>query len=164
MVEKLIRSGCKNIVHLAGPDYISNGYDRLRGYRDALKKFSIPYDKRYILSGGLNAEQGGSAIENFLALGLEFDAIFGFTETSTLGAKSVLQKLHYRIPEDVSLCCISGTKLCTLVHPTITAVEQPVVRMASESCKLLLEQIQHPGIQKESVILRGKMIVRESTR
>lgn len=164
MVETLIRSGCKKIVHLAGPDYISNGYDRHRGYRDALAKFSIPYDKRYVLAGGLNAEQGGSAIEAFLSSGLEFDAIFGFTETATLGAKSVLQKLHYRIPEDVALCCISGTKLCTLVHPTITAVEQPVVRMATVSCKLLLDQIGHPGVAKENVILRGEMNVRESTR
>lgn len=164
MVETLIRSGCKKIVHLAGPDYISNGYDRHRGYRDALEKFSIAYDKRYVLAGGLNAEQGGTAIEAFLTSGLEFDAIFGFTETATLGAKSVLQKLHYKIPEDVALCCISGTKLCTLVHPTITAVEQPVVRMATVSCKLLLDQIGHPGVPKESVMLRGEMNVRESTR
>lgn len=164
MVETLIRSGCKKIVHLAGPDYISNGYDRHRGYRDALEKFSIPYDKRYVLSGGLNAEQGGAAIEGFLTSGLEFDSVFGFTETATLGAKSVLQKLHYRIPEDVSLCCISGTKLCTLVHPTITAVEQPVLQMATISCKLLLDQIANPGFKKENIILRGEMNVRESTR
>ena len=88
---------------------------------------------------------------------------FGFTETATLGAKSVLQKLHYRIPEDVSLCCISGTKLCTLVHPTITAVEQPVLQMATISCRLLLDQIANPSCPKESAILRGEMTMREST-
>lgn len=164
MVEALIRSGCRKIVHLAGPDHISNGYDRHRGYRDALEKFSIPYDKRYVVKGGLSAEQGGSAMERFLSEGLELDGIFGFTETSTLGAKSVLQRLHYRIPEDVSLCCISGTALCTLVHPTLTAVEQPVGQMATLSCKLLLDQIANPALDKESIILRGNMVVRESTR
>ena len=164
MVEALIRSGCKRIVHLAGPEHISNGYDRHRGYRDALEKFGIPYDKSYVIQGGLSAEEGGLAIERFLRAGLELDAIFGFTETATLGAKSVLQKLHYRIPEDVALCCISGTALCTLVHPTLTAVEQPVIEMANRACELLLRQIADPAAVKESVTLRGEMVMRESTR
>lgn len=164
MVETLIRSGCRKIVHLAGPDYISNGYDRHRGYRDALEKFRIPYDKDYVVQGGLNAEQGALAMENFLSEGKELDAVFGFTETATLGAKSVLQKMHYKIPDDVSLCCISGTTLCTLVHPTITAVEQPVTQMATISCRLLLNQISASNASKESSILRGEMMLRESTK
>ena len=164
MVEALIRSGCRQIVHLAGPEYISNGSERHRGYRDALAKFKLTYDARYVIAGGLDAEQGGRAMEQFLGLGLPFDAIFGFTETATLGAKSVLQKLHYRIPEDVSLCCISGTALCTLVHPTLTAVEQPVVEIAHQACRLLLQQIQQPEMPKEQVVLRGEMVMRDSIR
>lgn len=163
MVERLIRSGCRKIVHMKGPEHISNGYDRYRGYRDALEKFSIPLDKRYVIKGGLSAEEGGAAIEEFLAQGLEFDGLFGFTETSTLGAKSLLQKKHYRIPEDVALCCISGTSLCTLVHPMVTAVEQPVNKMATLSCQLLLDQIDDPKAARESVILRGNIEEREST-
>ncbi len=163
MVERLIRSGCRKIVHMKGPEHISNGYDRYRGYRDALEKFSIPLDKRYVIKGGLSAEEGGAAIEEFLAQGLEFDGLFGFTETSTLGAKSLLQKKHYRIPEDVALCCISGTSLCTLVHPMVSAVEQPVNKMATLSCQLLLDQIDDPKAARESVILRGNIEEREST-
>lgn len=162
VVERMVRSGCRKIVHLAGPDHISNGYDRLRGYKEALEKFSIPYDKRYVIQGGLSAEEGASAMETFMSTGLEIDGLFGFTETSTLGTKSTLQKMNYRIPEDVSLCCISGTTLCTLVHPTVTAVEQPVTEMATLSCKLLLEQIANPNAARESVTLRGNIVERES--
>ena len=163
MVERLIRSGCRKIVHMSGPEHISNGYDRYRGYREALEKFSIPYDPRYVINGGLSAEEGSAAIEKFLSQGLEFDGLFGFTEASTLGAKSLLQKKHYRIPEDVSLCCISGTMLCTLVHPMVTAVEQPVNKMATLSCQLLINQIADPNAARESVILRGNIEEREST-
>lgn len=164
MVETLIRSGQRKILHLAGPDYISNGYDRHRGYRDALEKFNIPYDATYVVQGGLDAAQGAKAIEDFLSRGEPLDAVFGFTETATLGAKSVLQKMHYRIPDDVALCCISGTALCTLVHPTITAVEQPVTQMATLSCRLLMDQIANPDAPKECPVLRGEMILRESTK
>ena len=164
MVERMIRSGCRKIVHLAGPDHISNGYDRHRGYREALEKFSIPYDKRYVIQGGLSAEEGAAAVEKFMAQGLDIDGLFGFTETSTLGAKSTLQKMNYRIPEDVSLCCISGTTLCTLVHPTVTAVEQPVIEMATLSCRLLLGQIADTNAVRECVMLRGNIVERESFR
>ena len=164
MVERLIRRGCRKIVHLSGPDHISNGYERHRGYRDALEKFSIPYDRRYVIRGGLSAEEGGAAIESFISQGLALDSLFGFTETATLGAKSVLQKMNYRIPDDVALCCISGTALCTLVHPTVTSVEQPVGEMAALSCKLLLGQIADPDSPRESIVLRGDIKERESTR
>ena len=164
MVERMIRNGCRRIVHLAGPDHISNGYGRHRGYREALEKFSIPYDKRYVIQGGLSAEEGAAAMEKFMSQGLGIDGLFGFTETSTLGAKSSLQKMNYRIHEDVSLCCISGTTLCTLVHPMVTAVEQPVVEMATLSCRLLLGQIADPNAATESVMLRGNIVERDSFR
>ena len=163
MVEALIRRGRKHIVHIAGPNFVSNAVDRYHGYREALEKFNIPYDPRYVVDGGLTAEEGIQAIEQFLSYGLPFDAIFGFTETSILGAKSVLQKLHYKIPEDVALCCISGTTLCTLVYPTISAVEQPVTQMASEACRILQRQIETHDLTSEKIVLRGNMKLREST-
>lgn len=164
MVEELIRSGCRRIVHLAGPSYICNGVGRLRGYRDALEKFHLDYDPHLVIQGGLDHDSGAHAMAAFLAKGIDFDAVFGFTETSTIGAKSVLQKLHYNIPDDVALCCMSGTTLCTLVYPTISAVEQPVERMATEVCRLLLQKIRQPESVPEKVVLRGEMIIRGSMR
>lgn len=163
MVEKLIRSGHRRIVHLAGPAHIRNGHDRLRGYRDALQKFRLPYDERLVERGALSAEEGSRAMERILASGEPFDAVFAFTETSLLGAKTALQKHGRRIPHDVALCCMSGTTLCTLVHPTITAVEQPVLQMATEACRLLLAKLADEAAPSEEVVLRGDIVVREST-
>ena len=75
-------------------------------------------------------------MERFLEKNVPFDAVFGFTETAVLGAKSAIQKRGLRIPEDVALCCMSGTALATLVHPQLTVVEQPIEKMAQESCRL----------------------------
>ena len=82
---------------------------------------------------------------------------------ATLGAKSLLQQLGYRIPDEVALCCMSGTTLCTLVHPELTAVEQPVYAMAETACRLLIRLIAHPDTPKEEVILRGNLCFRAST-
>lgn len=163
MVERLIKQGRRNIVHLAGPAHISNSADRLRGYRDALEKFHITYSPQYVLNGALNAEEGAEVMRQFLSLHLSFDAVFGFTEMALLGAKSELQRLNFHIPRDVALCCMSGTALCTLVHPSITAVEQPVDEMAQKACELLLRHIAGEEAQGRTEIMRGNTVLREST-
>lgn len=162
MVEALVRRGYRRIVHLAGPDHVRNCFARQRGYRDALEKFKIAYDKRYVVYGGLNDEEGAAAMRRVIDSGIDFDAVFAFTEMSALGAKSTLQKMGYQIPDDVALCCMSGTALSTLVHPTLTAVEQPVKTMAETACRLLLARITDSSTPKEDVVLRGEMVSRES--
>lgn len=162
MVEALIDQGRKHIVHIPGPSYIRNGYDRLVGYREALEKHLIKYDADYVLPPALSADEGAKVMEDFLQRHITFDAVFGFTETALLGAKTTLQKHGFRIPEDVALCCMSGTALSTLVHPTITAVEQPVEEMAKEACRLLLAHLQDANQPTEDIVLRGETIFRES--
>lgn len=163
MVEQLIRSGSRNIVHIPGPSHIRNGYERLRGYRDALEKFHISFNPDLVLASALSAEEGCQVMSDFMDKGIKFDTVFGFTETSLIGAKNLIQKRGLRIPEDVRVCCMSGTALCTLVHPTITAVEQPVEQMAEEACRLLMEHIADSGKKAEDVVLRGDIKEREST-
>ena len=162
MVEALINQGRKHIVHIPGPSYIRNGYERLSGYREALEKHLLPYEANYVLPPALSAEEGAKVMEDFLQKHVTFDAVFGFTETALLGAKTTLQKHHFRIPDDVALCCMSGTTLSTLVHPTITAVEQPVEEMAREASRLLLAHITDANKSAEDVALRGETIYRES--
>lgn len=164
MVERLIRNGCRHIVHLSGPTRIRNSYDRLRGYRDALEKFHVPYNPELVLRPALSADEGSAVMEKFLDRRVPFDAVFGFTETALIGAKRIMQKRGLRIPADASVCCVSGTTLSTLVHPTLTAVEQPVERMAQESCRLLMAHLADPMKPAEDIALRGTIVERESTR
>lgn len=163
LVERLIRSGCRRIVYIPGPERIRNGIERRRGYREALEKYNIVYDPALVLPSALSAEEGSQVMQQFINHGTPFDAVFGFTETALLGAKSVIQKSGLHIPNDVRICCMSGTTLCTFVHPTITAVEQPVEQMATETCRLIMEHIAEDTKKVEEVVLRGEIIDREST-
>ena len=49
MVEALLRKGYKHIIHIPGPAYIRNSYERLRGYRDALEKFPSTLGNTFIV-------------------------------------------------------------------------------------------------------------------
>lgn len=101
MVEQLIRSGCRQIVHIPGPSRIRNAYERQRGYRDALEKFHIDFNPDLVLPPALSAEEGNRVMDTFLDRNIPFDAVFGFTETALIGAKNLIQKRGLRIPDDV---------------------------------------------------------------
>lgn len=163
LVEHMIQTGKRRILNLTGPNHIQNTTDRSRGYRDALEKFKIPFDGRYVRPCGVNVEDGIAGIQAVLDEGLEFDAVFCFTETQALGVKRCLQENGYSIPGDVAISCMSGTILSTLVYPQITAVEQQVQEMAEVATNLLLDKIRDFNSPNQTVILNSKMIVRGST-
>lgn len=163
MVEHLIRSGKKQIIHLTGPRHIQNTIDRKKGYRDALAKFHIPYDSRYAIESGVSVNDGANAIEKVLSLEIPFDAVFCFTETQALGAKQTLQEHNIAIPSKVAICCMSGTALSTLVHPPLTAVEQQVDEMATIAVRLILEKINDFSTPNQTITLESNIIIRKST-
>ena len=161
MMEHLIRQGRRRIIHLAGPSYIQNTHERIRAYRDALEKFRIPFS--HIVESGVNMEDGEKSMEAFLQKQIPFDAVFCFTENAALGAKRCLQNNGFSIPDDVAICCVSGTDLSTLVYPSMTSIEQPVQRMAQKSVELVLEKLEHPDTPCREVVLESEMFIREST-
>ncbi len=163
LVEHLVYKGYKNIVHLMGPDYIRNSRERLRAYGDVLNKHGIEYREELVINAGVNEKDGAEAMHSILNSGLECDAIFCFTELQALGAKKVLQEHNIRIPEDIAIVSMSGTKLSTIVYPEITAVEQPLEKMAEEAARLLLAKIENPMSQKEEIVLYANMVIRSST-
>ena len=166
LMEHLIYGGYRNIVHLTGPKFIRNTRQRLRAYCDTLAKHNIDYDADLVIEAGVDERDGAQAMRQLLSAEprKHFDAVFCFTEMQALGAKKALQEYGLSIPCDVALACMSGTRLATLVHPSITTVEQSVQRMAEEAVRLLLQKIEDPKSASENVVLEAEMILRDSTR
>lgn len=164
LTEELIRQGCKRIVHMKGPASISNSADRLQGYKEALQKWHIPYQKELVVDGGVSFRDGEVTAIALLESGVQFDAIHAFTEMSLIGAKSVLQSHGLRIPQDIMIACLSGTNLCKMVYPKITAVEQDAAGMANKAVSLMVDMISGKTVSNEPVYLNAQRIDRESTQ
>ncbi len=163
LIEHLIRSGRKRIVHLHGPDYVYNSYERARGYRDALTKFGIPQDNELILMSGLSFDDGAAVADQLLESGIEFDALFAFTDTLAIGAMNRLRDRGKRIPEDIAIASFSGTVLSTIVHPQLTTIEPPLRQIGKESAKLILEKIKKHDSPTRSIVLDAQIQLRAST-
>lgn len=87
LVEHLVYKGYRRILHLAGPDYIRNTSERLRAYRDVLKKHGIDYRPELVITAGVDEKDGAEAMNRILDSGVDCNAVFCFTELQALGAK-----------------------------------------------------------------------------
>lgn len=163
MVEHLIRSGRKRIVHLQAPSYIHNSVERARGYKDALTKFNIAYDPNLVIKTGMTLEEGKEAAVQLLSRRVSFDALFAFTDTLAIGAMNHLQEQHIKIPEAVAIASFSGTILATLVTPQLTTVEQPLGKMGEAAAELILEKITHPSTLNRTILLEAENRYRASS-
>ena len=85
MTEHLIRLGRRRIAFLYGPEDIYNSIERGRGYREAMEKFNL-YDPQLIVNTGMTFAGGAAAVDQLVHTGVEFGAIYAFTDTLAIGA------------------------------------------------------------------------------
>ncbi len=165
LMEHLIRSGRNKIAHLKGSESVYNSQLRAKAYRDALNKFDITLcEEDYIIDCGLNFESGAQGVDLLIERGVEFDAIFAFTDTLAIGAVNRLKERGIEIPSQVAIASFSGTVLSTIVSPSLTTVEPPLKQMGKECALLILEKILNPHCPNRSVVLDAEIILRDSTK
>ena len=162
MAEHLIRLGRRRIAYLYGPDDVYNAVERGRGYREAMEKFQI-YDPRLIVKTGMTFADGAAAVDSLVRQGIEFDAVYAFTDTLAIGAMNRLREKGRCIPEDVAVAGFSGTELSTIVFPQQTTVEPPLTEMGQRAAELVLEKVRNPEAENRKIVLRTEMKCRAST-
>ena len=163
LIERLIRSGRRQIAHIQGPDDIYNSVERFRGYKDALAKFNLPFREELVVQTGMTFNDGVRAADLLLSRQVEFDTIFAFTDVLAIGAMNRLRELGKKIPEEVGIASFSGTELSTIVYPQLTTVEQPLFEMGRTAALLILERINDFKSPCRSVVLDAAIKMRAST-
>ena len=162
MVEYLIRHGRKRIAYIQGPDDIYNTYLREQGYREAMEKFKL-YDPTLIVRTGMTFKDGADAIDRLISKGVDFAAVYAFTDTLAIGAMNRLRDLGKHVPDDVSVAGFSGTELSTIVSPQLTTMEPPLAEMGRKAAEMVMEKINNPEMENSKVVLKTTMRKREST-
>ncbi|PWN59740.1 LacI family DNA-binding transcriptional regulator [Chryseobacterium viscerum] len=163
MVEYLIKTGRKRIVHIMGPSTIRNAVERVNGYKRILMKYNIFDENLIIHTDGMTFEHGKKAVKQLLNKNIEFDSIFAFSDTLAMGAMNFLLEQKVRIPEEVAIASFSGTELSSMVYPQLTSVQQPLEKMGEEAAKLALDKIKNSTASSQAILMDAELIYRAST-
>lgn len=137
---------------------------REQAYRDALARFGIPYDERYVELTEPHVTDAEAGMRRILArLGNDCpDAVVCMNDTLAAGAIKALRKAGKRVPEDVAVTGYDDSVVCTLCEPELTSVDGCKERMGEEAVRLLCALIGNkPDV--EPVVLDAQLKVRAST-
>lgn len=164
-VDYLVKSGCQNIAHIAGPVAIPTFKQRLDGYLDALQQNGREINEDLIVfSTGFSSEVGVESIEKLLDQNKQIDAVFAVNDAVAIGTMHSLREKGYKIPEDVAIIGFDDEPYATFFNPPLASVWQPVYDMGMLSSKILLDLIKPQKVNApyRYEILKSELVIRDS--
>lgn len=164
VTEYLIKLGHRRIAHITGPLKTRSALNRLKGYKLTLKKYEIEYRDELVGEGDFRIKGGYQVMKRFLKLAEPPTAIFAANDLLALGAMQAVQKKKYHIPEDFCIIGFDDIRLASFVYPPLTTIRQPMLEMGALAVKMLLKIIEEGEFNQRKIVLKPKLIIRESCR
>ena len=160
--EHLLALGRKRIAFIGQADeHYPEFAERYRGMCAALEQAGIAPDPA-LQRGGVSFEDDGQrAIEDLLAKGTPFDAVFAASDLIAIGAMRGLAAAGLRIPEDVAVVGFDNQPAASMTNPPLTTVMQDLKSAGELLVDTLLDQIEERPVENRSIPTR--LIVRRSS-
>ncbi|MEJ7626055.1 MAG: LacI family DNA-binding transcriptional regulator [Ferruginibacter sp.] len=159
----LIDQGYSRIAYLGGPEKMSISHQRFEGYKAALKEFGIKLSAKLIEHGDFSRDYAYVATEEMLKAKQVPDAIFAMSDRLAIGAMMAIKKAGLSMPKDIGLIGFNNEPITELLSPSISTVDQPAFEMGKAAARIFIEMINNSEVIPENIILKPKLVVRQST-
>ena len=164
--EHLISLGHRRIGHLQG-DASSVSAERLEGYKQALAKHKIRFNRSLVRACGLLEAEGHKAMSEWIATGDLPSAVFAVNDPVALGVMRALEEAGLRVGEDVALVGAGNIHYSDMLRVPLTTVSWSRGEMGQQAARLLIEMIENNGTSTakgQKVTLPPELIVRSSSQ
>lgn len=158
----LCDNGYKRIAGIFG-DGSTTGMERYEGYLKGLKKAGLKTPKELIKFTAPREEAGYQTTLHLLQLDHPPDAIFASNSLLAAGVLQAIQEQQLSIPDQIALATFDDTSWTKLVTPAITVVDQPAYEIGQTATELLMQRIKDPTRPTREIILKGNLIIRQSS-
>ncbi len=160
-VEHLLTAcGRRRIAFLRGPVGSDDSREREAGYHAALQAHGVAVDQTCGI-GNFSTPTADATVQQWLAAGRTFDAIFAGDDNGAVGAINALQRAGLHVPTDVAVVGFNGDPLDHLPIPPLTTVQAPTLRVGYTAMHLLVELLQGRPVAA-ATNLPTALIIRES--
>ena len=162
MVDWIAAKGHRRIAFIHG----EMGYpteERLRGFRQAMRKHGLDTPDSYIRQGRFNhPETCARETEALLALPAPPSCILMPDDYSAVNALRILRETDRTAPADFSCAGYDGIPLSQAVSPRLTTFRQNTEEIGKKAVELLMAAIQKGITVNENVTVRGELIPGET--
>ncbi len=161
-VEHLYKKGHRKIGFIAGSMDEVNGRDRLKGYKNILKKYKLPIKDEYIIYGDFNKETARENSKKLLELKDRPTAIFSSDDYMALGVIEQIKMYKLDVPKDIAVIGFDNIEIGEFSKPALTTVKQPMYEIGKTSSEALLGLIKKIKKSPIRLMLKTELIIRES--
>ncbi len=171
-VDHLVGLGHRRIAHIAGPQDVSTGLSRYRGFVAAMAAHGLTADPGLVAHAtAYSLEEGDRCGRALLAADAGCTAVAAANDMLAVGCYAALDAAGLSCPQDISVVGFNDMPFMDRLRPPLTSVSFPHYQVGAEAGRLILEQIaaigapgQAPAEEQPKVLyLAPELRVRGST-
>jgi LacI family transcriptional regulator len=152
--------GYRRIATITGPLNMIAGYDRLEGYKAAMRAYGLAINEGMVEKGDFTEQGGYFAMQQLLPRKPE--VIFAASDTMALGALRAIKDAGLKVPEDMGLVGFDDMPFAVNTDPPLTTIRQPIQRSGEIAAQTLIDMIDHPNTVHHHIILPTELVIRSS--
>jgi LacI family transcriptional regulator len=142
LLRHLAEQGCRDLVHIAGPNNIFDGIERRRAFERFIK--SMPGLKGDVIQAVLNREGGRTAVLEYLGGRATWpDAFVAFNDSTALGVLEALRERGVSERKPVAVTGCDDEPSSAFVG--LTTLHMPMLELGRETARLLFERMERKG-------------------
>lgn len=165
LTQHLIDHGYKRIACVAGLQHQTSGYERLRGYLNAMEDNGLEVPREYIFYEDWSAESGRHAMDSILRMSEDTRprALFVSNSLMALGCYKAIIRAGISVPEDIALVSFDNLSYIESLEPPITTLSSTADTIGLEAANLLRRCIDTKDPSSvERITVPGTIIKRRS--
>lgn len=162
-VNYLIKLGHRRIAFVGGNRDFQNTKRRYSGYLTALEKANIPLREEYVFFGEYSEISGYQQGKKILSLRQRPTAAYFASDTIALGCMNYLTAHGMHLPQDLAIVSFGNIEASRNSVPSLTTIDQRYSDTGKISAKALIQLMETPSIAYQQILVKTKLIIRESS-
>lgn len=161
MAKHLLQEGCSQLFFVCRPLSASSVSHRITGFLKALFDNGLPVSQKVILE-----QEPEEALKLLVSIVRDESGPIGVVcaNDSTAAAFLTACKQHQvQVPEKIKVTGFDNMKYAENLYVPLTSYEQPTQQLARVAMEQLIMRINFPQTPVKTILLHGKLIIRESS-
>ncbi|HEV3326267.1 MAG TPA: LacI family DNA-binding transcriptional regulator [Puia sp.] len=161
----LAAQGCRRIAHITA-NLGRNVYaGRLKGYKQALVDYGLPFEPNLLLVNDLSEAAALRSARQILSMQSRPDGVFATNDFFAALFLQTLKEGGLRVPEDIAIVGFNNDAISKITQPKLTTINYPGEEMGEQAARCLLENLTGVSSARstDTIIIRSELIVRDSS-
>lgn len=162
-VHHLAERGHRHIAHVGGPQNVSTGYHRYRGFRRACKALApAGIVSAVVLGEAFTVEEGEFACARLLAQHRDITAIVAGNDMLAVGCLRTLRASNISCPGEMSLVGMNDMLFVDAIAPALTTIRTPTTELGTQASRMLIAMIRGTSMENDRIVLKPVLFARDS--